>query len=208
LQARKVVRRKLSAALIAIVAFACATTPSAGLAAPEIDAGDAAAAARIDAVCAASVDRALKEEPQVFARIYGSDERGEWRLASATILHRIDVDPNIYSEVAKAWQIDGRVVLVNIEARSLELRANSTYCYRHSGTLARVMENSAGAQVRDEESRYLDDRGHVVATHSKFFSIYPRPGRTLSPDLRPSTPSLYLTVQGLPFYSMLEPVRG
>jgi len=193
-----------SRGLIAIGAFACALLPSPAWPAPLLDAGDAAAAAHIDTLCANSADRVIRDEPQAFARLYGRDERGQWHAATAAILHRIAVDPDIYSEVAKTWRIDGRVVLVNIEARSLELQSNSTYCFRQSGSLARVIESTSGAQVRDEESRYFDDRGRVVGTRSQFYSIYPNGGRRLSPDLRPSTPSLYLTVQRLPFYKMLS----
>jgi|GEM_PF-2733009 len=189
-------------------ALASALAPNPVGAAPLLESGDAVAAAQIDVLCANSADRVLKSEPQAFARLYGRDERGEWREATAAILHRIAVDPDIYSEVAKTWEIDGRVVLVDIEARSLELRANSTYCFRESGTLARVMESTSGAEVRDDESRYFDDRGHVVAKHSKFYSIYPNGGQGLSRDLRPSTPSLYLTVRRLPFYGMLSTMRG
>lgn len=208
LQTRKMARRLLPRGLIAIGTLACLLAPSGAWPAPLLDGGDAVAAARIDALCANSADRVLKDEPQAFARMYGRDERGQWYEATAAILHRIAVDPGIYSEVAKAWRLEGRVVLVDIEARSLDLQSNSTYCYRQSGTLARVMESTSGAEIRDDESRYFDDRGHVVARHSQFYSIYPNGGRKLSPDLRPSTPSLYLTVRGLPFYSMLTPAGG
>jgi hypothetical protein len=198
-------RSALLGLFVASCTVAGALTPGVAKSAPT--AAEAVAVARIDTLCANSTDRVLKEEPLVFARMYGRDERGLWREATAAIVHRIAVDPDIYSEVARVWRLDARVVLVNIEARSLELQSNSTYCFRQSGTLARVMESTAGAQVRDDESRYFDERGHVVATRSKFYSIYPNGGRPLSPDLRPSTPSLYLTVERLPFYAMLEAVR-
>jgi hypothetical protein len=162
------------------------------------------AAAQIDRQCAQAVDRALQGRPVAFVRLYGGKERGEWHALSPALKHRIAVDPDIYSEVAQAWQLERRVVLVDIEARSLDFRANSTYCFRSSGSLARVIESSSGTVVRDDEFRYFDEHGKLVGRHSQFSSIYPHPGQTLSPDLKPSTPSLYLTVQALPFYAFLN----
>jgi hypothetical protein len=89
--------------------------------------------------------------------------------------------------------------LVDIASRSLELRAEATYCFRRSGTLARVMESSSGAEVRDDEARYFDERGAVVARRSKFYPYSPLATATVSPVFKPSTPTLYLTVRALPF---------
>ncbi len=153
--------------------------------------------------CARTADRALRSEPQTFARIYGSDAWHGWLVADKAILERIKIDPNIYSEVAKAWYVGDRIVIVDIATRSLEFRSDASYCYRTGGTLARVMETSSGGNTIDDETRYLDEAGNVVDHESHFSNIYPRPNETMSPDLRPSTPSLYLTIRQLPFYELV-----
>lgn len=158
-----------------------------------------------DVACADDADRALKTEPAVFVRIYGSHTGNQWAVADATTLHRVAVDPDIYSEVAHAWWVEGRVAVVDIASRSLEFRADASYCFRRSGTLARVIETSSGGNTIDDETRYLDELGNVVQRRSHFSNIYPRPGSTLSPDLRPATPALYLTVSSLPFYELIVP---
>ncbi len=145
----------------------------------------------------------MRGEPQTFARIFSGDSWNGWLVADRAILQRIRVDPNIYSEVAKAWYVDDRIGIVDIATRSLEFRADASYCYRAGGSLARVMETSSGGNTIDDETRYLDATGHVVGRESHFSNIYPRPGQTMSPDLRPSTPSLYLTVRQLPFYELI-----
>jgi hypothetical protein len=164
-----------------------------------------ALAAQIDKDCARTVDRALQTTPQAFVRIYGGRDMGQWHVYGAALRRRVATDPDIYSEVAQAWREAGHVTLVNVEARSLDFRSDASYCFRPSGTLARVIESSSGAEVRDDEMRYLDERGNVRAHHSQFSSLFPNPGQTLSPDLRPATPTLYLTVRALPFYSFLSP---
>jgi len=159
-----------------------------------------------DADCARAADRALQGEPRTVARIFAGDVNSEaWQTPDAAMLHRIAVDPNIYSEVAKTWYAGSRVAIVAIATRSLELRADASYCFRASGTLARVTETSSGGNTIDDETRYLDESGHVVARRSHFSKIYPTPNETLSPDLRPSTPELFLTVRQLPFYSLIGP---
>jgi hypothetical protein len=171
--------------------------------APARDAMVSAAAVRIDRACAADVDRALRGEPRTFARIYGARTDSDWHPLSAAVKRRIARDPDIYSEVAKAWRVDDKVVLVVISSRSLELRAEATYCFRRSGTLARVEESSSGAEVRDDEARYFDERGGLVARRSKFYPYSPQVVATVSPVFKPSTPTLYLTVRALPFLKYL-----
>jgi hypothetical protein len=162
------------------------------------------AAALIDKQCAQSVDRALQSTPRAFVRMYGGGEKGRWYVLTPALQHRVATDPDIYSEIAQTWQVAQHLVLVNIEARSLELRADATYCFRSTGTLARVMESSSGVEVRDDEARYFDERGKLVGRRSGFSWLYPRPEETLSPDFKPSTPSLYLSVRALPFYALLS----
>lgn len=166
-------------------------------------AADAAAVAAIDRECAASVDAVIGGDPTGYGRIFSGDDNGSWRVADDAMLHRIAIDPNIYSEVAKVWTLGGRVVLVNVEQRSLDISAYSTYCFRPGGTLARVNESTSGLRVRDDESRYFDLRGKLVGSQSHFYNIYANLGNAVSPDLRPSTPSLYLTVEALPFYHLM-----
>ncbi len=166
-------------------------------------ANETPAAKATDLACAHTADRALRNEPQTFARIYGTDSWNGWLVADKAILQRIRIDPNIYSEVAKAWYAGDRIVIVDIATRSLEFRADASYCYRTGGTLARVTETSSGGNTIDDETRYLDEAGKVVDRQSHFSNIYPRPNETMSPDLRPSTPSLYRTVRQLPFYELI-----
>ena len=168
------------------------------------DAGAGEAAAQIDRACAGDIDLALGAEPRSFARVFGDAADGHWHPLDPGVTHRIAHDPNIYSEVAKAWQVDKKVVLVQITARSLELRAEASYCFRRSGTLARAMESSTGSEVRDDETRYFDERGQVVARHSQFYALTPGAMATISPDFKPSTPTLYLTVRDLPFFKDLR----
>jgi hypothetical protein len=163
-----------------------------------------AAAAAIDRECADSIDRVIGGEPVAFGRIFATDDAGAWRVADATMLHRIGVDPNIYSEVAKVWSLDGHVVLVNLEERSLDIQGYSTYCFRLNGTLARVSESTSGMRVRDDETRYFDAAGSLVGTQSHFYNIYSNLGNAISDDLRPSTPSLYMSVELLPFYPLMR----
>lgn len=162
------------------------------------------AIAAIDRECADSIDRVIGGEPVAFGRIFANDDGGTWRVADGTMLHRIVADPNIYSEVAKAWSLEGHVILVNVEERSLDIQAYSTYCFRVNGALARVSESTSGMRVRDDETRYFDSSGALVASQSHFYNIYANLGNALSPDLRPSTPSLYLRVETLPFYSLMR----
>ena len=156
-----------------------------------------------DAACARTADEALRSDPQTFARVFSGESWNGWLVADRTILQRIKVDPDIYSEVAKAWYVGGRIGIVDIATRSLEFRSDATYCFRSSGSLARVIETSSGGNTIDDETRYLDATGRVVGRTSRFSNIYPRPGQTMSPDLRPSTPSLYRTVRQLPFYELI-----
>ena len=165
--------------------------------------GDAAAMSAIDASCAERTDRALGGTPKRFVSIYGSAADGRWAPDSPELSARVARDPNIYSEVAQAWFADGSLATVAIAARSLDIAVDSSYCYRPGGTLARVIESSSGAQIRDNETRYLDEGGNVVGSGSLLSFLFPRPGRTLSPDLRPAKPALYLTVRDLPFYALL-----
>ena len=178
----------------AVVAFVAAGAP--------LTAGPAPSVAT-DAVCARAADRALQSEPRTVTRVYDGAGSTGWHFADAATLERIAHDPDIYSEVAKVWPLDGRIAIVSIASRSLEFRADATYCFRESGTLARVMETSSGANTIDDETRYFDESGRIVERRSHFSNIYPAPGATLSPDLKPSTPSLYLTVRQLPFYALL-----
>jgi hypothetical protein len=67
------------------------------------------------------------------------------------------------------------------------------------------MESSSGTEVRDDESRYLDERGTVVASRSQFYWLAPNAIATISPDFKPSTPTLYLTVHDLPFLEVAAP---
>jgi hypothetical protein len=180
--------------LAAVVAFVVAAAPAPAELAPS---------AATDAGCARAADRALQGQPRTVARIYDGAGSADWHFADAATLERIARDPDIYSEVAKVWPLDGRIAIVSIASRSLEYRADATYCFRESGTLARVMETSSGANTIDDETRYLDEDGRVVERRSHFSNIYPQPGATMSPDLKPSTPNLYLTVRQLPFYALL-----
>jgi hypothetical protein len=186
--------RRIAAGSLALAAVAVCCAGAAPQAGP---------AKSTDAACARTADKALRGEPQTFARIFSGDAWNGWLVADRAMLQRIKVDPNIYSEVAKAWYVDDRIGIVDIATRSLEFRADASYCYRAGGSLARVMETSSGGNTIDDETRYLDATGRVVERQSRFSNIYPRPGQTMSPDLRPSTPSLYLTVRELPFYELI-----
>ena len=139
-----------------------------------------ATVATIDRECAISIDRVIGGEPVAFGRIFANDDAGAWRVTDVAMLHRIGVDPNIYSEIAKTWTLDGHVVLVNIEERSLDIQAYSTYCYRSDGTLARVSESTSGMRVRDDETRYFDAAGSLVGTQSHFYNIYSNLGNAIS----------------------------
>ena len=127
----------------------------------------------------------------------------DWRPADAAMLDEIARDPNIYSEVAQVWSVDGRVAIVNIESRSLEYREDASYCFRENGTLARLASTSSGMTNIDDEARYFDPSGRVVATSSKLALLYPTPGATVSPDLKASKPDVFLRVETLPFFGLL-----
>jgi hypothetical protein len=165
--------------------------------------GEAAVRSQIDAMCAVRDARSRANDPDVFARIYeASATSASWRVADDATLRRIARDPNIYSEVARVWSLARAVAIVRIEVRSLDYRADARYCFRPSGTLARVDETSSGMANSDDEQRYLDESGEVVARTSRLALIAPNTTATVSPDLKPATPDLYPTVRTLPFYAL------
>jgi len=77
--------------------------------------------------------------------------------------------------------------------------------FRASGTLARDRDTSSGTVNRDDEARYLDEAGRIVATSSRLSPLAPQPGASVSPDVRPAVPDLYRTVRALPFWSLIGP---
>ncbi len=162
----------------------------------------------IDALCAARDERARASDPVVVARVYGGrDTTGRWRLADAALLARVARDPDLYSDVARVYRVDGSVAIARIRTRSLDYYADAEYCYRASGTLARERDTSSGTVNRDDEARYLDEAGRVVAQSSKLSPLSPTPGASVSPDVRASIPDLYRTVRALPFFEVVEAAR-
>ncbi len=140
----------------------------------------------------------------MIARIYGAGETdGTWHVASAPLLARIARDPDIYSDVARVYSLAGTVAIVKTATRSLDYHADAESCYRDSGALARERDSSSGTVNSDDEARYLDDRGHIVAQSSKLSPIAPQPGASVSPDLRAAVPQLYRYVRELPFWSLI-----
>ena len=163
------------------------------------------ARARIDALCAARDERSRGSDPVVVARVYGAGETGgRWRVADAALLARVARDPDLYSDVARVYRADGSVAIARVRTRSLDYHADAEYCYRASGTLARERDTSSGTVNRDDEARYLDQAGRVVARSSTLSPLSPTPGASVSPDLRPARPDLYTTVRALPFFELIE----
>ncbi len=158
---------------------------------------------RIDSLCALRADLAHAGGPALFARIYDGRESGTWRQATAGVLARIARDPDIYSEVATVRFVAGNVAIVDVATRSVDYAADAAYCFRASGSLARVNETSSGTANSDDEARYLDESGRIVARSSKLASLAPQPGATVSPDVKPALPELYRTVRALPFFALL-----
>jgi hypothetical protein len=158
-----------------------------------------------DRACAVRSDRALLRPAVRVARIVGdpTTTSAQWHRADAAILDRIAHDPDIYSEVADVWSVDGRVAIVNIESRSLDYREDASYCFRANGSLARVLSTSSGTLNIDDETRYFDDAGTIVGTSSKLGLLYPQPGATVSPDVKPAMPNIFRSATELPFYALL-----
>ncbi len=184
----------LTRASAAILTLAFAAAPG-----PAPDAAVSAAAVEIDRACASDIDVALRGEPQMFVRIYGAQADGNWRPYEGSAEHRIAHDPDIYSEVARVWREGDSVVLLAVSARSIDIRAEASYCFRREGSLARVMESSSGVEVVDDEQRYFDEHGGLVARSSKFYPLSSHAPATISADFKPSTPLLYMNVRDLPF---------
>ena len=158
----------------------------------------------IDAYCDHRASVARDMTPAVLARVYGAGEiDGAWRVANAPLLRRIARDPNLYSDVARVYSIAGTVAIVTTKTRSLDYHLDAEACYRDSGTLAREHESSSGTVNSDEEARYLDDRGRIVAQSSKLSPLAPQPGASVSPDVRAAVPQLYRFVRELPFWSLI-----
>lgn len=167
-------------------------------------AGASAARVRIDAACKRRDARAHAWEPRRFARIFAAaSSQVPWRVADSQTLARIERDPDIYSELATVWSDGEGVATVAIAVRSLDYRAQTSYCFRPSGTLARVDETSSGTTNSDRERRYLDENGAIVGSESTLAPLFPRAHFTLSPDVSPAMPDLYRTVGALPFFSLL-----
>jgi hypothetical protein len=142
----------------------------------------------------------------VFARVYGAgDADGAWRIANASLLARIARDPDLYSDVARVYSLAGTVAIVKIATRSLDYHADAESCYRDSGTLARERDSSSGTVNADDEARYLDERGRIVAQSSKLSRLAPQPGASVSPDVRAAVPQLYRFVRELPFWALIIP---
>lgn len=170
----------------------------------EASQSDGATRVAIDALCAARDDRTRGSDPIVVARVYGARETdGRWRLADAALLARVARDPDLYSDVARVSRADGSVAFARIRTRSLDYHADAEYCFRASGTLARERDTSSGTANRDDETRYLDDAGRIVAQTSKLSPLSPSPGASVSPDLRAAIPDLYKTVRALPFFDLI-----
>ena len=160
----------------------------------------------IDVLCASRGERTRGTEPVVVARIYASDDTsGRWRVPNAAMLARIARDPDLYRDVARVFRANGTVAVARIRTRSLDYHADAEYCYRPSGTLARERDTSSGTVNRDDEARYLDEAGRIVATSSRLSPLAPQPGASLSPDVRPAVPELDRTVRALPFWSLIGP---
>ena len=87
--------------------------------------------------------------------------------------------------------------------RSLDYHADAESCFRDSGTLARERDSSSGTVNADDEARYLDERGRIVAQSSKLSPLAPQPGASVSPDLRAAVPQLYRFVRELPFWALI-----
>ncbi len=174
------------------------------------DAGDtdglvsASARTSIDAYCDRRVRLARNSAPAVLARVYGAGDIDDtWRVASAKLLARIARDPDIYSDVARVYSIDGTVAIVTTKTRSLDYHADAESCYRDSGALARERDSSSGTVNADDETRYLDERGRIVAQSSRLSPLAPQPGASVSPNLRAAVPQLYRFVRELPFWSLI-----
>lgn len=164
----------------------------------------ARARSAIDARCADRDARARATEPERFARIFEAAEpHAVWRVAGARTLARIAHDPDIYSEVATVWRDGTSVATVAIAVRSLDFRAQTSYCFRSSGALARIDETSSGTTNIDRERLYANDAGAIVTRDSKVAALFPQPNFTVSPDVVPATPDVYPTVRALPFFALL-----
>ena len=158
----------------------------------------------IDAYCDRRASLARGTAPAVLARVYGAGESdGAWRMAKPALLARIARDPNLYSDVARVYSIAGTVAIVTTKTRSLDYHLDAEACYRDSGTLAREHDVSSGTVNADDEARYLDESGRIVAQSSKLSPIAPQPGASVSPDLRAAVPELYRFVRELPFWALI-----
>jgi hypothetical protein len=164
----------------------------------------ASAREAIDAWCDGRVRLVSGVEPAVLARVYGAGGvDGAWRVASAPLLARIARDPDLYSDVARVYSLAGTVAIVRTATRSLDYHADAESCFRDSGTLARERDSSSGTVNADDEARYLDERGRIVAQSSKLSPLAPQPGASVSPDLRAAVPQLYRFVRELPFWALI-----
>ncbi len=158
----------------------------------------------IDRDCADRDARSSASDSPRFARIFdASRAHPTWRVADARALARIERDPDIYSELATVWRDGGHVATVAVAIRSLDFRAETTYCFRPSGALARIDETSSGTTNLDRERLYFDRRGRIVARLFTLAPLYPRAHVTLSPDVSPAMPDVYRTVRALPFFALL-----
>ncbi len=166
---------------------------------------DDRAIAGIDKVCAARSDRALETTPQRFARVFGdpTTTSNAWRLTDDAVMERIAHDPNIYSEVATVWLVDGAVAVVNVESRSLEFREDASYCFRTDGSLARVTATSSGTRNIDDETRYFNVDGNLVAHASRLGLLHSGGGDKISQDVKPAKPTIFARARELPFYALL-----
>ena len=168
--------------------------------------GATPATTSIDALCAARSDRALKRAAVRVARIVGDPmtTSSTWRVFDAVLGDRIAHDPDIYSEVADVWTDGGSIAIVNVESRSIDFREDASYCFRSTGTLARIATTSSGTFNIDDETRYFDATGGLVGTSSQLALLHPVPGATVSPDVKPSKPTVFRTAQSLPFFALLD----
>ncbi len=160
----------------------------------------------IDAFCERRSQRARASVSQRLVRLVGDSANTApgWNPATPGALERVAHDPDIYSEVAEVYRVDAHVAIVAIAARSLELREDTSYCFRADGSLARVRSTSSGANNVDDEARYFDAGGNSVGSSSRLGLLYPQPGASVSPDLKPAKPDVYLRVDALPFFALLD----
>ena len=112
-------------------------------------------------------------------------------------------DPDLCNDVARVYSLGGTVAIVKTATRSLDYHADAESCFRDSGTLARERDSSSGTVNADDEERYLDERGRIVAQSSKLSPLAPQPGASVSPDVRAAVPQLYRLVRELPFWALI-----